>query len=119
MALTKGNTVVANNTTLTASAADTTSANQDVSGSYQTIVHVQFTNGATGPTVAAQTRVQVSEDGTNYYDLTTLKGSTTNSDVVAYHIDIHPAVSNVRFISGSNTGQNVTLRIVIEKITAL
>jgi len=121
MALTKSSTVVHNSITLTAGAGNTTSSNQSLTGVYQAIARIRFTNGATGPTVAAQTQVQISEDttGANYMTLATLGGGTTNSAVSEYVVYIPDAALNLQFVSGSNTAQNVTLRVVLDTITAV
>jgi hypothetical protein len=121
MAITKGNAVVHNDVTLTAGAADTTSTSQDLTLNYQTAILVRITNGATGPTVAAQCKVQVAEADTAglYQTLATVVGSTGNSAVVEQVVSIPDSAQYLRTVSGSNTGQNVTLRVVLEKITAL
>lgn len=121
MALTKANTVVHDDATLTAGAADTTSATQDLTGSYDTLVRVRITNGATGPTVAAQCKVQISEAdiAAKYMTLATLQGGTANSGVYEWCVQIPGAAEYLRTVSGSNTGQNVTLRVTLEKVTAL
>ncbi len=121
MALTKTNTVVHNDITLTAGAGDTTSSDQSLTGNYRTLARVRFTNGATGPTVQAQTKVQISEDTTsgNYMTLTTVYGGTANSAVTECMVEIPDSAEHLRCVSGSNTAQNVTLRVVLEQITAL
>ena len=121
MAITKASVVVANNITMTAGAANVTSADQDLTASYRTIARIRFTNGATGPTVQVQVAVQVSEDTTagDYMTLATVYSGTVNSAVSEYVVEIPDTALHVQFVSGSNTGQNVTLRIVIEKITAI
>ena len=121
MALTKANTVIHDDITLTASGADTTSSTQDLTAVYQSIVRVRITNGATGPTVAAQCKLQVSEADTaaKYMTLATVVGSTANNGVVEAVMAVPDPAEYLRLISGSNTGQNVTLRAVIEKVTAL
>lgn len=118
---TKSSTVVANNITMTAGAADVTSSDVDLSGSYRHHCLIRFTNGATGPTVAPRVDIQTSEDTTagNYSTLFTVNGDTVNSSVNARDVWLNDSVEHARFISGSNTVQNVTLRIVCEKITAL
>lgn len=121
MALTKSNTVIHNNITMTAAAGDVTSSDQDLTAVYQAVVRIRFTNGATGPTVAAQAKVQISEDttGANYMTLATVNGGTVNSAVTEYTIAIPDGAEHLQIVSGSNTAQNVTLRAVIEKITAV
>lgn len=120
MALTKSQTVIHNDITLTAGAGDTTSTNQDLSSAYSASLRVRLTNGATGPTVPAQTKVQVSEDTTaaNFITIATITGLTSNSGVMERVIQIPSEAKYVRLVSGSNTGQNVTLRAVIDLITA-
>lgn len=121
MALTKASVVVQNNITMTAAAGNVTSADQDLTGAYQTIARIRFTNGATGPTVAAQVQVQISEDTTaaNYMTFATVNGGTVNNGITEFTIVLPDAAEHVQFVSGSNTAQNVTLRIVIEKVTAV
>lgn len=121
MAITKASTVVANNTTLTAGAGATTSATQDITGAYRSTVRVRLTNGATGPTVPAQCSIQISEDTTagNFIEHTLVVGTSVNSDVNEFVIELPDTALQLRFVSGSNTGQNVTLRIVVDKITAI
>lgn len=118
--LTKSSTVVHNSITLTAGAGDTTSSTQSLTGSYQHTARIRITNGATGPTVVAQCKVQISEDTTsgNFMTLATILGTTVNSDVVEVVVAIPDTAQQVRFVSGSNTGQNVTLRVVLDTITA-
>lgn len=120
MSLTKSSTVVHNSITLTAGAGDTTSSDQDLSASYQHTARIRITNGGTGPTVPAQCKILISEDTTsgNFITLATIKGDTANSAVVEQVVTIPDTATYVRFVSGSNTGQNVTLRVVLDKITA-
>ena len=120
MAITKSSTVVHNNITLTAGAGNTTSSDQDLTGSYRQVARVRFTNGATGPTVQAQCQIQVAETSTgDYTTLATVYGGTVNSAISEYEIEVPDATLHMRFVSGSNTGQNVTLRAVLDTITAI
>lgn len=119
MAATKSVTVVHNNVTLTAGAGDTTSSSIDLVDGYGAIAHIKLTNGATGPTVAAQTKVQLSPDDSNWYDLVTIAGETANSAVRQANVVIPPEAKYARFVSGSNTGQDVTLRVEVSEISAI
>lgn len=121
MALTKSFTVISNDVAMVAGAGDVTSSDQDITAAYQTLVRVRFTNGATGPTVAAQTKIQISEDTSagNYMTIATLSGGVANNGISEYLIVVPDAAEHLRTVSGSNTAQNVTLRIVLEKITAV
>jgi len=116
MTLTKSSTVVHNDITLTAGAGDTTSSTQDLSGKDLITARIRFTNGGTGPTVAAQCSIQMAEVDTaaKFIELTSLDGGTDNSGVSEYVVSIPPTANQLRFVSGSNTGQDVTLRVVID-----
>lgn len=107
---------------MTAGAADTTSAAQDLTGSYGAQLDIKLTNGATGPTIAAQVQIQVANDAagtlwTNFGGA--LVGSTANNGVVSWSVDLPIGVAAVRLVSGSNTGQNVTLDADISKVTSI
>lgn len=121
MALTKTSTVITNDATMTAGAADVTNgSNTDLSTYYQATVLIRFTNGGTAPTVAPQCRVQMSTDSTaaNYIDIATVTGGLVNSGHTDFPVYIPDTAKNFQVISGANTGQNVTLRIVLYGITA-
>ena len=112
MATTKTVTVIHNNITLTAAAGDTTSSSWDLQNGYGGTLHIRITNGGTGPTIAAQVQVQTSPDDSNYYDFGgPLVGTTTNSDVIEWNVEIPMGVKYLQTVSGSNTGQDVTLRV--------
>lgn len=122
MGVTKANVVIANNTTMTAGAGDVTNgANTDLTGAYRTIANIRFTNGATPPTVAPRVDVQICEaNAGSYSTLVTVNGDTSTANSVSYRlVELPDPVEFCQFISGSNTGQAVTLRIVIEKITGI
>src|SRR5690242_13698600 len=120
-AITKASVVVSNDITMTAGAGDATSADTSLTGVYRAICHIRFTNGATGPTIAPRVDVQTAEDTTaaHYSKIVTVTGGVANNGVTVFDVELNDAVEHVRFISGSNTGQNVTLRVVIEEITAI
>jgi len=103
--------------TLTAGAGNTTSSWIDLSAAEPgSTLSIQLTNGATGPTVAAQVQIQVA-DNYNAGSPTLpvnfggpLVGLTTNSGVQSWGgIDLPFGVAAVRLVAGSNTGQNVTV----------
>lgn len=121
MASTKAVTAIFNGTTLTAGASDTTSSVVTLDDGYGAALHIKLTNGATGPTVAAQVQIQVSADNSEWYDLGgALVGSTTNSDVVSWGgIEIPVGVEYLRLVAGSNTGQAVTCDADISEVTAV
>ncbi len=122
MAATKARTSINSATTMTAGAGNVTGTAQDLSTSYGSQVDIQLTNGATGPTVPAQVQIQVANDvsGTLFVNYGgPLVGSTTNSAVTSWSIDVPIAVARLRLVSGSNTGQNVTLDSDISQVTGI
>lgn len=121
MATTKAVTAIWSGTTLTAGAGDTTATAVTLDDGYGAALHVKLTNGATGPTVAAQVQIQVSADNTEWFNFGgALVGSTTNSAVSQWGgIDIPIGVEYLRLVAGSNTGQNVTVDADISEVTAV
>ena len=120
MASTKTDTSIWSSQTLTAGAGDSTSSAVNLTDGYGASLNIMLTNGATGPTVAAQVEINVSNDGTNYYELTTVQGATSNSAVSEWGgIDIAMPIQYVKLIAGSNTGQNVTVDADISEVTAI
>lgn len=121
MASTKVVTVLADSVTLTAGAANTTSSVVTLDDGYGAALHIQLTNGGTGPTVPAQVQIQVSADNSVFYNFGgVLKGSTTSSAVTSWGgIEIPIGVEYLRIVSGSNTGQNVTLDADISEVTVV
>jgi len=122
MAATKSRTSIYSAQTLTAGAGNTTSSWIDIDTAYGAILNVVLTNGATGPTVAAQVQIQVANDTAHTlivaYGLP-LPGSTTNNDIVPYSVILPKEIVAFRLVSGSNTGQNVTLDADYSKVTGI
>jgi hypothetical protein len=122
---TKSRTSIWSGQTLTAGAGSTNGTWIDLSGVFEAQIDIRITNGATGPTVAAQVQVQVAND----YNAgsPTLPGnfggalvaSVINSDVNYFSITIPIGCAAVRLVAGSNTGQNVTIDADISRVTAI
>jgi hypothetical protein len=120
MATTKVVTVLDNNVTLTASAADHTSSVWTLDDGYGAELFIKITNGATGPTVAAVAQVWVSPDNSNWYKLGGSLGSTLgNAEITSWSIPIPIGVEFVKVISGSNTVQDVVIRVEGSEVTAI
>ena len=125
MASTKARTAIESALTLTAGAGDDTGTWVDLSDGYGATLSIQVTNGATGPTVPAQVQIQVA----NNYNAGSptlivafgepLIAKTGNAAVSEWHIEIPIGTEALRLVSGSNTGQNVTLDADISEITAI
>lgn len=120
MASTKAVTVLDDNVTLTAGAADHTSDVWTLTTGYGGTLHLKNTNGATGPTVAAQSQVWVSPDNSNWYKHGGAIGWTLGNAIVSsVSVAIPIGAQYVKVISGSNTGQNTTLRAEGTQVTAV
>lgn len=108
--------------TLTAGAGNTTSSQVNVNTSFESQVNIKLTNGATGPTIAAQVQIQVANDTVptllvNYGGA--LQGTTTNSDVIYFSVTIPIGVEAVVLVAGSNTAQDVTVSADISSVTGI
>ena len=120
MASTKVVTVLDNNVTLVAAAADHTSSVWTIDDGYGGVLNIKITNGATGPTVAAQSQIWVSPDNSNYYKFGGALVSTLgNAIITSWSIEIPSGIKYLEVISGSNTGQNVTIRVEGTEVTVL
>lgn len=120
MASTKVVTVLDNNVTLTAAAGDHTSDVWTIDDGYGGELHIKVTNGATGPTVAAQAQVWVSPDNSNWYKFGgALIATLGNNVVTSWSFPIPIGVKYLKVISGSNTGQNVVVRVEGSEVTAI
>lgn len=121
MATTKAVTAIWSGQTLTAGAADTTATAVTLDDGYGAALHIKLTNGATGPTVAAEVQIQVSADNSEWYDFGgALVGTTNNSDVVSWGgIEIPIGVEYLRLVAGSNTGQDVTVDADLSEVSAV
>ena len=107
---------------MTAGAADVTGSTIDISTAYGAQVDIKLTNGATGPTIAAQVQIEVAADaaGTLFTKFGgALVGSTANSGVSSWSVQLPIGVAAFRLISGSNTAQNVTLDADYSKVTGI
>lgn len=125
MAATKSRTSIWASQTLTAGAGDTSSSWIDLSTVYGALVDIILTNGATGPTIAAQVQVQVAANynGGSPTQVTKfgspLLGTTTNSAVSHFSVEIPIGAAALRLVAGSNTAQNVTVDADISTVTAI
>ncbi len=121
MATTKARTSIHSATTLTAGAGNTTSSTIDLSTGYGAQLDIKLTNGGTGPTIAAQVQIKVAADSgatllVNFGG--PLIGAVANNGVGSWSIELPIGVAAVVLVSGSNTGQNVTIDADISNVTA-
>lgn len=120
MASTLATTVLDNNVTLTAAAADHTSDVWTKNTGYGGSLFLKNTNDATGPTVAAQSQIWGSPDNSNFYKIGGAIGWTLGNGVItSLTVPIPATIGYVKVISGSNTGQNVVIRVEGTQMTAV
>jgi len=120
LAATKIVTVLDNNVTLTAGAGDHTSSVWTVDDGYGGELYIKITNGATGPTIAAVAQVWASPDNSNWYKFGGALGSTLGNGIItSWSIPIPIGVEYLKVISGSNTGQDVVIRVEGSEVTAI
>ena len=107
--------------TLAAGQSGTTSSGVTLDAGYGAILHVKLTNGATGPTVAAQVQVQVSADAIEWYDMGgPLVGGTTANGVYDWGgVPVHIGIEWLRVAASHNTAQAVTADADISEVTAV
>jgi hypothetical protein len=105
--------VLDDNVTLTAGAGDhTSSVWTKTDTNTDAMLLIKLTNGATGPTVAAQSQVQVSADNSNYFNYGgPISPGTANNATVSQSVPLSANVNYAKVVSGSNTVQNVTVRV--------
>lgn len=125
MAITKARTSIWSAQTLTAAAGNTTSSVIDLSAGYGSVIDIKLTNGATGPTIAAQVQVVVANNynGGSPTLLTNFGGAfvggVTNNGIYYASVEIPIGVAAIELVAGSNTGQNVTVDADISTVTAV
>lgn len=120
MGTTKVVTAMESSLTLTAGAGDDTGAAVTLDSGYGAQIGLKITNGGTGPTVAGQIQIQVSQDNSEWYNFGgALVGSTTASAVTSWSVQIPIGVEYVRTVQGSNTGQDVVVDIDLSEVTAI
>lgn len=120
MASTKVVTVLDNDVALVAAAGDHTSTVWSLLTGYGGLLHLKITNGATGPTLAAQAQVWVSPDNSNFYKLGgALIATLGNGIITSWAISVPIGAKYAKVVSGSNTGQDVVIRAEGTEITAI
>lgn len=102
-----------------AAAATKNSSDLDLSTAYGAVITAKITNGATGPTIACQAIVQVSPDGTTYYNAMTGTAPTTASAVATFYFEIPLGVMHVRVQFTGNTVQAVTVEAQAQYCTGI
>lgn len=80
---------------------------------------LKVTNGATGPTVGCDARIEVSNDNSDWWEVFRATAGVANSGVYIWLVDLPDSILYSRTVFGGNTGQSVTVEADGHKITAV
>lgn len=117
MATTKVVTVLMNDVSVSASGS-ATSTTLDLQDGYGAALAIKITNGATGPTVAANAQIYASPDNSNFYKFGgALQAQLGNGIVTSWIVPIPIAIKYLYVIVTGNTGQAVTARVSGTEVT--
>jgi hypothetical protein len=99
-----------------------TSSSINLSAAFEAHLSLRITNGATGPTLPAQFQIQVANDsgGTLFVNHGgALVGTSTNSDVIDFSVEIPIGVAAVQVVASGNTAQSVTINGDISVVSGI
>ncbi len=120
MPASKTNTAKQSGLTMTAGAGDVTQAVHVMTTAYGGLAMVKLTNGATGPTLAAQCQLVFSGDDATYFKQAgPLVGNTDNNGVESWAVPIPVGVRNIEFITGSNTDEDVVAILHVTNVDTI
>ena len=121
MASTKARTSIWAANTLTAGAGDETSSAVDLTDGYGASLNIKITNGATGPTLAAECQIEISADNSAWFRFGgPLVAGTVNAGGYSWGgIDIPIGGMYVCLVAGSNSAQGVTIDDDIAAVTTV
>jgi hypothetical protein len=102
-----------------AAGATTTGTALDLRTAFGGLLIAVVTNGATGPTVAADLVVEVSGDNSVWHEYARLTSNTGNNVVTLFRVPIPEAVMYVRTKFTGNTGQAVTVEAYLHELTSV
>lgn len=103
------------------SGSTTTGSAVALTTSYGCLMTATITNGATGPTVACDFIVQVSNDNfsSDTKEIFRSTSNTTNSAVSYFAFELPASVMYARSVFTGNTGQTVTVECTGEELTSI
>jgi hypothetical protein len=97
----------------------TTGTGADLTAAYETVMVGKITNGATGPTVACDFIVDVSNDNSDWMEFARFTAGVANNGVYYFPCYIPPGVMYARSRFTGNTGQSVTVECDGHKLTGI
>jgi hypothetical protein len=108
MAATKSAQTIQTGASNTAGSTTTASA-VDLTTDYGMLITAKITNGGTGPTVACDFVVEVSNDNSAWKTYARYSAGTTSSAVYEFAVDLPQSTMYARTVFTGNTGQTVTV----------
>lgn len=97
----------------------TTSSAVDLTTAYGMLITAKITNGGTGPTVACDFVVEVSNDNSAWKTYARYSAGTANSGVYEFAVDVPMATMYARTVFTGNTGQSVTVEAFGHRLTGI
>lgn len=91
----------------------------DLSTAFGMLVTGRVTNGATGPTVGCDFVLEVSHDGTDWFEFSRLVSDPGNSAVSEFAVELPASVIKARSLFEGNTGQAVTVESYGHELTSI
>ena len=111
-------TSIAANTANTAGST-TTGSSINLTAAYGGLATAKITNGPTGPTVAAQAKLMVSGDNTNWKTFKVFLASNANNAISEFACELPPGTMYARWDVTGNTGQTVAGEGFIQELSSI
>lgn len=97
----------------------TTGSSVDLTTALGCVVMGKITNGATGPTVACDFIIEVSEDNSTWRELYRATSQTGNNVVTEFSARLPKEIMYARSKFTGNTGQTVTVESYGQKVSSI
>lgn len=118
MPATKTSVTIQTSATNTAGSTTTSSA-VDLTTIYGMLITGKITNGGTGPTVACDFVVEVSNDNSAWKTYARYSAGTTINGVFEFAVDLPMSTMYARTVFTGNTGQSVTVEAFGHRLTGI
>lgn len=102
-----------------AAAATATGSSIDLTTALGCLVVAKITNGATGPTIACDFVIQVSEDNATYREFSRATSQLGNNVVTEFSTLLPKEVMYAKSVFTGNTGQAVTVEAYGQKVSSI
>lgn len=118
------NTATKTGRTLQASTANgagatTTGSSQDLTTSLGMLITGRITNGGTGPSNPCAFSVEVSDDGSNWYEFSRQSAGNGDGQTYEFVVELPVSVMYARVVFEGNDDQDVTVEAVGHELTSI